>query len=99
MRAGDRSTKWRTQLRRRDGHKEHTMTGDISSLSVPLWIMAGLSILEALLLIAMGVGGYLVYARVTTLLKDLETRQIAPLRERVDAILDDVQTVTSRVAH
>lgn len=73
--------------------------GDISSLLPPLWIMAGLSILEALLLIGMGIGGYLVYSRVMTLVKDLEAHQIAPIREKVDAILVDVKTVTSRVAH
>jgi hypothetical protein len=67
--------------------------------SIPLWIMAAVSILEALLLIGIGIGGYLVYSRVMTLVNDLETRQIAPLREKVDAILADVQTVTSRVAH
>jgi hypothetical protein len=72
---------------------------DISSLLPPLWIMAGLSILEALLLIGMGIGGYLVYSRVMTLVRDLEARQIAPIREKVDAILVDVKTVTSRVAH
>ena len=75
------------------------MAGDISSLLPPLWIMAGLSILEALLLIGMGIGGYLVYSRIMTLVHDLETRQIAPIREKVDAILGDVKTVTSRVAH
>ena len=67
--------------------------------SIPLWIMAAVSILEALLLIGIGIGGYLVYSRVMTLVNDLETRQIAPLREKVDAILADVHTVTSRVAH
>jgi len=72
---------------------------DVSSLAVPLWIMAALSILEALLLIGMAVGGYLMYSRVMTLVNDLETRQIAPIREKVDAILGDVKTVTSRVAH
>ena len=73
--------------------------GDVSSLLPPLWIIAGLSILEALLLIGMGIGGYLVYSRVMTLVKDLEARQIAPIREKVDAILGDVKVVTSRVAH
>ena len=73
--------------------------GDISSLLPPLWIIAGLSILEALLIIGMGIGGYLVYSRVMTLVRDLEARQIAPSREKVDAILVDVKTVTSRVAH
>ena len=71
----------------------------MSDPTIPLWIMAVVSILEALLLIGLGVGGYLVYARVMTLVNDLETRQIAPLREKVDAILADVHTVTSRVAH
>ena len=73
--------------------------GDIQSLGTPLWIMAVVSIFEALLLIAMGIGGYLMYARVTALVNDLETRHVAPLREKVDEILGDVKTVTSRVAH
>jgi len=73
--------------------------GDINTLATPLWIMAGLSILEALLLIGIGIGGYLMYSRAMTLVNDLEARQIAPIREKVDVILDDVRTVTSRVAH
>ena len=73
------------------------MGGDLSALSVPLWVMAVVSMLEALLLIGMGVGGYLLYSRATTLIADLETRQIAPLREKVDAILADVKGITARV--
>ena len=72
--------------------------GDLQSLSIPLWIMAAVSVLQALLLIGMGVGGYLVYSRVTTLITDLEARQVAPLREKVDAILVDVKAVTARVS-
>jgi hypothetical protein len=74
------------------------MGGDLSALSVPLWVMAVVSMLEALLLIGMGVGGYLLYSRATTLIADLETRQIAPLREKVDAILADVKGITARVS-
>ena len=73
------------------------MGGDLSSLGVPLWIMAVVSVLQALLLIGIGVGGYLMYSRATTLMADLEARQIAPLREKVDAILTDVKGVTARV--
>ena len=72
--------------------------GDLQSLSVPLWIMAVVSVLQALLLIGIGVAGYLAYSRVMTLVNDLETRQIAPLREKVDAILADVKAVTARVS-
>jgi|SRR5215471_3061168 len=71
---------------------------DAQSLVTPIWIMAVVAMLEALLLIAIGVGGYLMYARVMRLVNDLETRQIAPVRAKVDAILADVHTVSSRVA-
>lgn len=73
--------------------------GDVSSLSVPLWIMAVVSTLEALVLIGIAVGGYLVYSRVLTLVSDLEARQIAPIREKVDAILGDVKGITARASH
>lgn len=72
---------------------------DVSSLSVPLWIMAVVSALEALLLIGIGVGGYMVYSRVMALVNDIETRQITPIREKVDAILADVKSVTARASH
>ena len=71
---------------------------DINSLSIPLWIMAVVSVLQALLLIGIGIAGYLAYSRVMTLVNDLEARQIAPLREKVDAILADVKSVTARVS-
>jgi hypothetical protein len=72
--------------------------GDLSSLSTPLWIMAIVSVFQALLIIGMGVGGYLMYSRMTTMMADLETRQIAPLREKADAILADVKSITARVS-
>src|SRR3954471_8502981 len=74
------------------------MAGDLNSLSIPLWIMAAVSVLQALLLIGIGVAGYLVYSRVMTLVSDLEARQIAPLREKVDTILADVKAITARVS-
>lgn len=71
---------------------------DLHTTNVLLGIMAAVSVLEALLLIGMGIGGYLVYSSVTKLIMDLEARQIAPLREKVDAILSDVKSVTARVS-
>lgn len=60
--------------------------------------MAVVSILEALLLIGIGVGGFVMFRRVLQLINDLEARQIAPLREKVDGILLDVRTVTASVS-
>ena len=71
--------------------------GDLQSLSIPLWIMAVVSVLQALLLIGMGVAGYLAYSRLLALVHD-RTRQIAPLADKVDAILADVKAVTARVS-
>src|SRR4026207_256938 len=72
--------------------------GNLDTTNILLGIMAGVSVLEALLLIAIGVGGFMLYRRVMKLVEDLETRQIAPLREKADAILADVKTVTARVS-
>ena len=71
--------------------------GDLQVTNVALVVMAVVSVLEALLIIGIGIGGYMVYRRVMQLVTDLEARQIAPLREKVDAILGDVKAVTARV--
>ena len=74
------------------------MEGDLGTTNVWLAIMAVVSVLEALLLIGIGVGGFLAYRRVMQLVNDLEARQITPVREKVDAILVDVKTITARVS-
>jgi uncharacterized protein YoxC len=70
---------------------------DLQTTNVALIIMAVVSVLEALVLIGIGVGGFLMYRRVMQLVNDLEARQIAPLREKVEGILGDVKAVTARV--
>ena len=71
--------------------------GDLQTTNTALIIMAVVSVLEALVLLGIAVGGFLVYRRVMQLVNDLEARQIAPIREKVDAILGDVKAVTARV--
>src|SRR5258708_14197356 len=71
---------------------------DVTPLTVPLWIMGVVSVLQALLLIGIGVAGYVAYSRVMTLMNELEARQIAPIREKVDSILSDVKGITARVS-
>jgi len=71
---------------------------DLGTTNMLLGIMAAVSVLEALVLIGAGIAGFMAYRRVTQLVTDLEARQIAPLREKVETILADVKTVTSRVS-
>jgi hypothetical protein len=74
------------------------MDGSLETTNVLLGVMAVVSVLEALLLIGMGVGGFMLYRRTMTLIADLEARQIAPLREKVEGILADVKDVTALVS-
>jgi hypothetical protein len=71
---------------------------DLHTTNILLGIMAAVSVLEGLLLIGVGVGGFLMYRRTMTLVTDIEARQIAPLREKLDAILTDVHAITARVS-
>lgn len=73
------------------------MTVDLSTTNLLLGIMAAVSVLEALVVIGIGVGGFLAYRKVMTLLEGLEHRQVAPAMARVNSILDDVKGVTTKV--
>src|SRR2546421_6715156 len=73
------------------------MSGELGTTNLLLGIMAAVSVLEALLLVGIGVAGVIVYRRVMDLINGLETRQIAPAMLRVNAILDDVKGVTAKV--
>jgi len=73
------------------------MTGELGTTNLLLGIMAAVSVLEALLLIGMGIGGFMLYRKVMTLVEGLEVRQVAPAMARVNAILDDVKEVSAKV--
>ena len=71
---------------------------DLGTTNTFLAIIAVAAALQVLMFIGVGVGGFLMYRRVMQMVTDLEARQIAPLREKVDGILLDVKSVTSRVS-
>ena len=78
--------------------------GNLNTTNTLLAVMAAVSVLQALVLLAAAVLGYRVYRQVMETVRDLERRQIAPLAERVqvlmmhvDSILADVKDVTGRV--
>jgi hypothetical protein len=73
------------------------MSGELGTTNLLLGIMAAVSVIEALVIIGMGVAGFMAYRKVMALVTDLETRQVAPAMARVNAILDDVKDVTAKV--
>jgi len=73
------------------------MAGELGTTNLILGIMAAASVLEALAIIGLSIGGFVLYRRVMDLVDGLETRQVAPAMARVNAILDDVKHVTAKV--
>jgi len=73
------------------------MEANLGTTNLLLGIMAAVSVLEALLVIVIGIAAFMVYRRLTALLEGLEHRQIAPVIGRVNAILEDVKGVTARL--
>jgi hypothetical protein len=73
------------------------MAGNLGTTNLLLGIMAAVSVLEALVVIGLGVAVFMVYRRVMDLVKGLEARQIAPAMTRVNAILDDLKQVSAKV--
>jgi hypothetical protein len=73
------------------------MSGELGTTNLLLGIMAAVSVLEALVIIGIGVGGVVVYRKVMALIEGLEVRQVAPAMARVNAILEDVKAVSTTV--
>ena len=69
----------------------------LDTTNVILGIMAAVSVLEALVIIGLGIGGFLIYHRAMDLVRGLEERQVAPAMARVNAILDDAKVVSTKV--
>ena len=70
---------------------------DLGTTNLLLGILAAVSVIELLALLAAALFGYRLYSRVMQLVQGLEERQVAPAMARVNSILDDVKDVTSKV--
>ena len=82
------------------------MTIDLTTTNVLLGIMAAVSVLEALALIAAGVMGMRLYKQTTEQIKQvndqvkaLEQRYVDPLSAQAASILQTVQRIAARVEH
>ena len=73
------------------------MGSELGTTNLLLGIMAAVSVLEALVLIGIGVAGFVAYKKVMDVVSGIEARQVAPAMMRVNAILDDVKAVSAKV--
>jgi hypothetical protein len=70
------------------------MTVDLTTTNVLLGILATVSLLEALVVVALFAGGVFAFRRMLDAFARIEERQIAPAADRVNKILDDVKAMT-----
>jgi uncharacterized protein YoxC len=77
---------------------------NLDTTNLLLGVIAAVSVLEALLLIAVGVMAFKLYRQTIETVREIEQRQVAPLTAKVqalmgtvDAILVDVNGITSRL--
>jgi hypothetical protein len=73
------------------------MEPNLGTLNLLVGIIAIVNVLEALVFIGVGVAAFVIYKRVSELVTTLEAKHVAPAMVRVNAILDDVNGVTSKV--
>ena len=80
------------------------LEGNLNTTNVLLGIMAAVSVIEGLVLIAVAVMGLKLYRQTMDTVREIEQRQVAPLTAKVhtlmgtvDGILVDVKGITSRL--
>jgi|SRR4051812_39429841 len=73
------------------------MNPNLETTNLMLGIIAAVSVLEALLVIGMGIAGFLAYRKVMAVVEGIEARQLQPMMTRVNAVLDDLKVVSSTV--
>ena len=72
---------------------------DLTWTNTWLAILAVISLIQFLIVCAAGFFAYRLYQQAMTTIESIERLHIAPLRARVDGVLDQVQMMTDKVKH
>ena len=72
---------------------------NLTTTNIWLGILAVVSLLEFLMILAAGFMAFRLYRQVTEAVQQVEREHIAPLRARVDGLLDEVQVITAKVRY
>ena len=72
---------------------------DLTWTNTWLGILAAISLIQFLAMCVAGVLAYRMYQKTMATIETVERVHIAPLRARVDSVLDQVQLMTEKVSH
>jgi hypothetical protein len=73
------------------------MTGDLHTTNILLGIMAAVSGLEAVAIVALGIAALTMYRRVMDVVDGLEARHVMPAVARLNGVLDDMSLILDDV--
>ena len=73
------------------------MTGNLDTTNLILGVIAAVSVLQALLIIGVGVVGWRLYSQAMKTVREVEARQVAPLVARVNALITRVDGLMVKV--
>ena len=73
------------------------MPGSLDTTNTMLAIIAAVSVLQALVLLGVGIAGFKLYKSATETLRELDEKRVKPLAAKVDGILVQVHAITDRV--
>ena len=71
--------------------------GNLNTTNLLLGVLAAASVLQVLMLIAVGVMAYKAYSRAMRVVADVERRHVVPLMGRVNAVMSSVDSVLADV--
>ena len=72
---------------------------DLTWTNTWLGILAAISVIQFLIMCVAGFLAYRMYQKTMATIETVERVHIAPLRARVDSVLDQVQLMTAKVSH
>jgi hypothetical protein len=72
---------------------------DLTWTNTWLGVLAAISVIQFLIMCVAGVLAYRMYQKTMATIETVERVHIAPLRARVDSVLDQVQLMTDKVRH
>ena len=73
------------------------MGDNLATTNLLLGVLALVSVFEALVVVGVGLVGWVIYRRVINVVNTIETRQLAQAFVRLNEILDDLKDVTAKV--
>ena len=73
------------------------MPGTLDTTNTMLAIIAAVSVLQGLVLIAVGIAAFKLYRTVTATLREIDEKRVQPLAAKVDGILSQVHQLGDRV--